>query len=122
MPSISRSWTQKTCCCRTRGHVYALGKLVLWARKGKPHPKTLAELSDARYGRIALANPRVAPYGMAARQALQNARLWDTLQSRFVYGENIQQTHQFAAMGNVDVAFCFPLSGFRWQRNVSDRS
>ena len=85
--------------------VYAIGRLALWTRKGGPScPRSLAELADPRYARIALANPKVAPYGKAAQEALQSAKVWDALKSRLVYGENVQQTLQFAQSGNADVA------------------
>lgn len=85
--------------------VYAIGRLALWTRKGGPPcPRSLADLTQPRYAHIAIANPKVAPYGKAAQEALEAARLWDTLQSRLVYGENIQQTLQFAQSGNADVA------------------
>lgn len=85
--------------------VYAQGRLVLWTRKGGlPCPKTLSELTNPRYAKIAIANPQHAPYGMAAREALQSAGVWNAIQARLVYGENIQQTYQFASTGNADVA------------------
>ena len=85
--------------------LYARGKLVLWTRKGGPAlPATLADLVSARYAHIAIANPDHAPYGLAAKQALQASGIWDALQPKLVTGENIQQTYQFAATGNADIA------------------
>ncbi|MCB1800826.1 MAG: molybdate ABC transporter substrate-binding protein, partial [Gammaproteobacteria bacterium] len=55
--------------------------------------------------RIAIANPRLAPYGLAARQVLQAWGLWDEVQSRLVRGENIAQTLQFVASGNAQAGF-----------------
>ena len=84
---------------------YAFGKIVLWTL----HPETvdvtrgLAVLSDADVVRkLAVANPDHAPYGRAAKEALQHEKLWDALQSRIVLGENIAQTAQFVVSGNVD--------------------
>lgn len=54
--------------------------------------------------KIAIANPEHAPYGKAAKQALIKAGVWDAIQDRIVYGENIQQTLQFAQSGNADAA------------------
>ena len=86
-------------------HVYATGKLVLWTRAGGPlMPATLAGLTGSLYTRIAIANPQTAPYGMAAKQALEKAGIWDKIQSKLVIGENIQQAYQFAASGNADIA------------------
>ncbi len=84
---------------------YARGKLILWTpADGPPLPKDLAELTAPRYRHIAIANPDHAPYGLAARQALQAAGVWDRIQAKLVIGENIQQTYQFASTGNADIA------------------
>lgn len=85
--------------------VYAQGKLVLWTRKGSPLPATLADFVQPRYAHIAIANPQSAPYGLLAKQALRAAGVWDKIQPKLVTGENIQQTLQFAASGNADIAF-----------------
>src|SRR5207253_2590147 len=67
-------------------------------------PRALGDLADARFGKIAIANPEHAPYGKAAQQALQKIGIWDAVKPRLVYGENIQQTLQFAQSGNADAA------------------
>ena len=59
--------------------------------------------------RIGMANPAHAPYGMAARQALEGLNLWERLEPNVVYGENVGQVFQFAKTGNVGAAF-LPLS------------
>ena len=101
---VARLDTKRLIVSDTR-RVYAVGKLMLWTRKGGPTlPATLAELASPRYARIAIANPRTAPYGMAAKQALEKAGVWDKIQAKLVTGENIQQAFQFAASGNADVA------------------
>ena len=53
---------------------------------------------------MAIANPEHAPYGKAAQQALESAGLWEAVKPRLVYGENIQQTLQFAQTGNAEAA------------------
>ena len=84
---------------------YAEGRIALWARDGSVTPPTsLAELADPRFTRIAIANPEHAPYGQAAREALEHAGLWDALEPRLVYAETIRQAYQFAQSGNVDAA------------------
>lgn len=84
--------------------LYALGRIVLWTRKdGPPCPPNVAALAEARYRKIALANPDHAPYGVAAREAMQSANVWNAVQPRLVYGENVQQTLQYAESGNADV-------------------
>jgi molybdate transport system substrate-binding protein len=84
--------------------LYARGRIALWSRRGAPLPVTLEELRDSRYVKIAIANAEHAPYGKAAKQALIKAGVWDAIKDRLVYGENIQQTLQFAQSGNADVA------------------
>jgi molybdate transport system substrate-binding protein len=92
------------------GSVYALGRLALFAPSASAVrvEATLAGLSDAvRSGaakRVAIANPDLAPYGAAAREALRRATLWDMLQGRIVFGENVNQVAQFALAGGVDAA------------------
>lgn len=84
--------------------VYALGKLVLWsAQPGVVDGK--GSVLRGSYNRLAIADPRLAPYGMAAQETLQNLGLWNGLQSRLVKGENITQAYQFAATGNAELGF-----------------
>lgn len=86
--------------------MYARGRIVVWTKTGggAPAPKSLADLKDERFKKIAIANPEHAPYGKAARQALEKLGIWDAVQPRLVFGENIQQTLQFAQTGNADAA------------------
>jgi molybdate transport system substrate-binding protein len=84
---------------------YARGRLTLWTRVDSPlHLARLDDLRRPEVQRIAIANPSHAPYGMAAREALQAVGLWKQLQPKLVMGENIRQTLQYAATGNVDAA------------------
>jgi molybdate transport system substrate-binding protein len=55
--------------------------------------------------KIAIANPEHAPYGLAAKQALETAGLWDKLESKMVYGKNISETLSFITTGNADAGF-----------------
>jgi molybdate transport system substrate-binding protein len=82
---------------------YADGHIVLWSASIDMTHVQVADLAQARFGRIAIANPQHAPYGKRAEQALRAAGLWDGLQSRLVFGENIAQTAQFAQSGNAQV-------------------
>jgi molybdate transport system substrate-binding protein len=91
---------------------FAYGTLVVWAPNGAPldlERRGLAALADPGVRRIALANPELAPYGRAARQALERAGLWATLRGRVVLGQSVAQAAQFAQSGNVEAAF-LPLS------------
>ncbi|TVR41099.1 MAG: molybdate ABC transporter substrate-binding protein [Planctomycetota bacterium] len=85
--------------------LYGRGRIVLWSRRGGvAAPRSLEDLRDARFRRIALATPEHAPYGLAAKQALISAGLWEGLRPRLVYGENIKQAMQMAESGNAEVA------------------
>jgi len=85
--------------------IYARGRITLWSNKdSKLKVEKLADLTKDDVKRIAIANPEHAPYGMAAREALISEKIWDKVQPKLVYGDNIRQTMQFAETGNVEVA------------------
>jgi len=96
---------------KDRGQAFAVGRLVLIARKGSKltvDPKLVGlrrGLMDGNVKKLAIANPEVAPYGMRAEDALRAAGLWDLAKPRLVYGENIGQTLQFATTGGADGGF-----------------
>jgi molybdate transport system substrate-binding protein len=84
---------------------YARGRLVVWTRDdGPPAISRLSDLTDARFKRVAIANPDHAPYGVAAREALQAAGVWTAVEPKIVPAENVLQALQFAESGNADVA------------------
>ena len=82
---------------------YALGRLVLWSPK--PGFGDASALRSQPFARLAIANPRLAPYGLAARQTLEKLGLWEEVQKKLVQGENIAQTFQFVSSGNADAGF-----------------
>lgn len=85
--------------------VYARGRITLWTPKdSKFQPTRINDLTATEIKRIAIANPDHAPYGMAAREALQSAGIWDSIKSKLVYADNIRQTLEYAETGNVDVS------------------
>ena len=85
--------------------IYARGRITLWSRKDSPQRiEKISDLTRPEVKRIAIANPDHAPYGTAAREALQRAGVWENVKSKLVYGENIRQTLQYAETGNVEVA------------------
>lgn len=81
---------------------YATGHLVLWSLDPQLGRLALNELPKSLAGKFAIANPRVAPYGLRAQEALQRAGVWDALQPRLVLGENINQAAQFIDTGAAD--------------------
>ncbi len=83
---------------------YAAGALVLWSRDSLPLTGTGVQTLDTlQVSRLAMANPKLAPYGLAAQQALDRLGFLTGLSGRIVYGENIGQTFAMAASGNVTV-------------------
>lgn len=84
---------------------YARGKLVLWsARPGLVDDKG-AVLTDPAIRHIAICDARLAPYGLAAEQALKASNLYERLKSKFVTADSISQAWQFTATGNADIGF-----------------
>lgn len=83
--------------------IYAKGQLVLWSQTPIPTNNLKETLLNA--SRIAMANPRLAPYGKAAEESLRNLSLWDNIQNKLVLGENIGQTYQFTYSKNADIGF-----------------
>jgi molybdate transport system substrate-binding protein len=102
---------------------YAVGNLVLWSLKRGvvQGEEFLAQLNE---GKLAIANPKTAPYGRAAQQTLEQLGYWKKLQPLLVWGENIGQTLQFVATENARIGFVaksqltdsrFKLKGSRWE-------
>jgi molybdate transport system substrate-binding protein len=85
--------------------LYARGRITLWTRADNlMRLQSLGDLTQPEIKRVAIANPEHAPYGVAAREALQKAGVWDVIQPKLIFGENVSQTKQFAETGNADAA------------------
>ena len=84
---------------------YAIGKLVLWSATPGYVDEQGQILSKGGFKHLALADPKLAPYGAAAIEVLKNQGLLENLQALFVQGENIAQTHQFISTGNAELGF-----------------
>ena len=106
---------------------YARGQLVLWSPTLSSPLEQLQQAEGERY--LALANPKLAPYGLAAQQVLQKLGLWQGLQRRIVRGENIGQTFQFVHSGNAELGFVAlaqlqqpeqSTPGYRWAIPLED--
>lgn len=83
---------------------YAIGRIVLWTSDARLDPSQgMGLLRDPRVKRIAIGNPDTAPYGRAAKAALERDRLWDAVQPKLVIGENIAQAAQFVQTGNAQL-------------------
>ena len=80
----------------TRPLVYAQGSLAFFSSKQRAFDKGMALLEEDTIRRIAIANPKTAPYGKAAVAALKNAGIYEKIKSKFIYGESISQTVTYA--------------------------
>jgi len=86
--------------------IYARGRLVLWLPPGSELKATrIEDITAKEFERIAIAKPDVAPYGRATVESLRNLKIWDAIEARVIYGQNVSQTKQYAATGNAEVAF-----------------
>lgn len=86
--------------------VYAHGRLMMWSSDPALDVGVgLRLLSDPKVLRVAIANPDVAPYGRAAKAALERAGVWEAVKPKLVFGENVAQTAQFVETGNAQVGF-----------------
>lgn len=87
--------------------VYATGHVGLWRPAGSHAAagsiRTLQDLLKPDVQHISIANPAHAPYGMAAKEALESQGIWAKIEAKLVYGENVRQALQFGESGNVDV-------------------
>jgi len=95
-----------------KAFTYAYGKLVVWVPKSSKidlDGKGLAALTDPSVQKIAIASPEVAPYGRAAKAALEQAGLYQALKDRIVTGQSVSQAAQFVQSGNAQAGFV-PLS------------
>jgi molybdate transport system substrate-binding protein len=83
---------------------YAIGRLVLWS----PDPNLVKgqdTLRSQKFKHLAVANPKTAPYGVAAMQAMQKLGIWESIQPRLVMGEGLGQTMGFIESGNAELGF-----------------
>ena len=102
---------------------YALGRLALWSPRSPFIDLEGEVLFDEDFRFIAIANPKIAPYGIASKEVLMSMKLWQDLNKKIVRGENIAQTFQFISSGNAELGFIsysqildsnFNLSGSFW--------
>jgi len=84
---------------------YARGKLVLWSPAPNAFENAEDYLSRQPFARLAMANPKTAPYGLAAQQVLENLGHWQALQGKLVRGDSIAQAFQFVVSGNAQAGF-----------------
>lgn len=84
---------------------YAIGRLALWSANSKLIKNNPEVLKMGSFNKLALANPKLAPYGVAAIDTLKSLQLHDKTKAKWVQGENIAQTYQFVRTGNAQIGF-----------------
>lgn len=84
---------------------YAIGKLVLWSANPATVDARGRVLEKGKFNKLAIANPKTAPYGEAAIETLSALKLKNSVQPKIVMGENISQTYQFVSSGNAEIGF-----------------
>ena len=89
----------------TERFTYAQGKLVLWSPNKELIKGNDKVLLDPQVKHIAMANPKLAPYGLAAQQMMEKLGIYSDLASKFVLGKGLNPTYQFVVTGNADVGF-----------------
>ncbi len=94
---------------------YARGRLALWSAEADSFSDGEAYLREGAFARLAIANPRTAPYGLAARQVLERLGVWGRLQGKLVRGDSIAQTFQFTATGNVQAGLVALSQAHAWK-------
>ena len=82
-------------------------RLVVVSRKGAARPELLADLAGNGFGRVALADPNLAPAGMYAREALVGLGLWDAVEPKLIFGSDVRVTLTYVETGNADAALVY---------------
>lgn len=85
--------------------IYATGRLVLWSAQAGLVDDKGAVLNKGNFNKLAIANPRFSPYGVAAKETLTKLTMWNSIQGKLSKGENVAQTYQLAATEKADLAF-----------------
>ncbi len=82
---------------------YGIGRIVIWSKKINPTIEKMNSLLNTNLNKIAIANPKHAPYGEKAKESMLYYKIYDKVKNKLVYGENISQTAQFVQLGAADI-------------------
>lgn len=107
----------------TKPEIYAQGSLAIFSASKKDFSKAINLIKDEKIGKIAIANPKTAPYGKATIQALENANLLDIIKSKLVYAESISQTVSYTItatdLGFIAKASLFSPKMSAYKKNIN---
>lgn len=84
---------------------YAIGRLAVWSARPDFAHQIETKLKEGKFNKLAIANPKVAPYGAATLEVLRHLELMEVTQPKWIRGENVAQTYQFVRSGNADLGF-----------------
>jgi len=86
--------------------LYARGRLVIWVPPGSNlKVERIQDITAKAFERIAIPKPDVAPYGKAAVESLRTFGIWNEIEGKVIYAQNVSQAKQYAATGNAEIAF-----------------
>jgi len=107
----------------TKPKIYAYGSLAILSSKKRDFSKGIKLLEDKNIKRIAIANPKTAPYGSASFEALKNAKILDKIKSKFIYGESISSTVSYTVsatdVGIVAKSSLFSSKMVEFKKNIN---
>jgi molybdate transport system substrate-binding protein len=98
---------------------FASNRVVVVAAPGEPLPSRIDELGASRFPRVCLGNPKTVPAGRYARQALVAVGVWDSLESRAIYAENVRQVVEYVARGDVPVGLVYRTDALRFRDRLA---
>jgi molybdate transport system substrate-binding protein len=90
---------------QSRPFTYSYGALALWSSQTEFRQQEIVRLKSGEFNKLSLANPKLAPYGIAALEVLEQMELVESTRNKWIKGENIAQTYQFVGTGNADLGF-----------------
>lgn len=119
--AIPKRLIQEGRAIKNSQRTYAEGKLILWSMTENLVDNQGEILSSTHFNKLALANPKLAPYGLAATEVLEHLNLTRATRSKWVQGENIGQAYQFVRSGNAEIGF-IALSQIQFDTHILEGS
>ncbi len=107
---------EKKLVAQKNSSVYAIGQLVLWSSQSDIKNSATEILQSKNFNHLAIANPELAPYGLAAKEVLNELHLFDALKDKLIYGRDISATMNYVATKNADLGFVALSQIISWQK------